>query len=346
MALLYFDDFTNLNAVADLITDSDIVLINDTTLETAHPFAGSCLLAGSAAQELRIPLAGFYTGTKVFTQFWCFFNYDNSSNRLNTVGTNFLVQSSGTSDNLYHVRLLINGAVLAVQAATGAYVARIPWPFVNGAWNYVETELTPSNTGSFVMRINGVEVCNITGTDFLHTTTTVNTLFINGHDDFMRIADVIVMDDTGSEFNGPLGEIRLETSLPSGDGATTAWTPTSGAHYTNIDDAVAAYDDDVTTISSGTANQTNLATHSATSAPNATAVVFAGVQVLARDDGASPDDIQPVARVGGTDYTGTTRTLATTYKRKPMFWEANPATAAAWSVSDVNSAEWGVKSIA
>lgn len=344
MALIAFEDFSHLSVVADLIADSDIAYLNDTTLVTAHPFSGKALNADLTSQELRVPQVGFRTGTRVFAQFWYYTFFDNSS-LITSVGQPIFVQSSGTSDNLYHLRCNLNAFGIQVLNGAGASLGTFPHKFKNNAWNYVELELNATDPGTAKLTVNGDVVFDLSG-DFLHTTSTINTLFIAGFNERARIADLIVMDGSGSEFNAIMGEMRLETALPTGDGGTAAWTPTSGANYTNIDDAVAAYDDDTTSITSATANQVNLATHATTAAPGATEVLFAGIQILARDDDVSPAQVQGVAQIGATEYVSTTRALATAYKRKPIFWALNPDTGLPWLVSEINATEWGVKAIA
>jgi hypothetical protein len=348
MALILFEPLSKYAVVADIASDNPIAYLVDGTLVTDHPFTGKSLNFNAATNELEIPLGGLYTGQTIITQFWAFITNDNNTGLASSVGDLIWTLSTSNSTNLYHARLYINafGLNLQTQASGSGYIASIPNPFVNNQWNYVEIKINVSETGSFDMRVNGAPVISQSG-DFRRGTDVIGSLFLGGHDDYGQIADLIIMDSSGTQFNDFLGEFRTEISIPNGNGTTVAWTPTSGSNFTNIDDAVAAYDDDTTVISSSVADQVNLATHAATAATNQTAILFAGVSVLVKDNGVSPDDVQLSVRPSSTTFFAPTAVaLDTTYEWRTFLWRTDPDTTLSWSLTGVNAAEFGVKSIA
>lgn len=65
-------------------------------------------------------------------------------------------------------------------------------------------------------------------------------------------------------------------------------------------------------------------------------------------DGTGPQQVKPYLLIGGVRYYGTTFALTTGFKSYSYTWDQNPATAAPWTMSDVNSAnlEWGWEAVA
>jgi hypothetical protein len=77
---------------------------------------------------------------------------------------------------------------------------------------------------------------------------------------------------------------------------------------------------------------------------NATAGTVFGVQPVpaARKDDAGARSIVTIARLSGTEVDGPVKTMATTYAYYADMRETKPG-GGSWSISDVNSAEFGVK---
>jgi hypothetical protein len=74
-------------------------------------------------------------------------------------------------------------------------------------------------------------------------------------------------------------------------------------------------------------------------------VVCVQVQARAVKEGAStPQNLALVVRTGGTDYPSADKAVPTVAKSLCNLWETNPNTAVAWTESDVNGAEIGIRS--
>lgn len=69
---------------------------------------------------------------------------------------------------------------------------------------------------------------------------------------------------------------------------------------------------------------------------------------LMRVDATGPQQAKPYLLIGGTRYYGTTFALTTGFINYQYTWLVNPATAAAWTMSDINAAtlEWGWEAVA
>ena len=127
--------------------------------------------------------------------------------------------------------------------------------------------------------------------------------------------------------------------LPTGNGAETSWT----GDYTAVDETGV---NDADFISSTSPN--DLETFTFNALPGAfDNNRLRGVVLSGRTNGSgSPGNIRGVARVGGVNYDipGETDTTPT-YGPQQWIFETNPATGQPWLGSEVNSSQFGVKSI-
>lgn len=138
-------------------------------------------------------------------------------------------------------------------------------------------------------------------------------------------------------------QMRLATLRPDGAGATSDWAGT----YADVDDVGFYTDSDYLT--SNTANQvdtltlTNLSTLAQTLEP--LAVVVTG---RARRGTSGPQNVQLGLHVGSTDYFAANEpSLGSSFNNLTQrIWDQNPDTTADWTVSDIQSLQAGVKSIA
>lgn len=152
-------------------------------------------------------------------------------------------------------------------------------------------------------------------------------------------SEIIVTDvDTRS--------LSLITVAPLAAGAANTFS-TPGA-VGNINEVTI---NDTTLISSATANQ--IAEYTAdtsliTSAGGNPAVRAVSTYSRSQRGATGPQNMQHVVRVGGTDFTSATKSLITSFGQVSHVFELNPATSAAWAMSDITTAGFniGVKSIA
>ena len=145
--------------------------------------------------------------------------------------------------------------------------------------------------------------------------------------------DVYMLNGSGSTNNDFLGDVRVAALLPSGAGASTQWTPLSGANYTNVDDATP--DDDTTYNSDATAGDKD--TFALPSLPSTAATVY-GVQTLTwdRKDDAGSRTLRHVVRESSTDYESADLTVLDAYTYHRAVWETNPNSGSAWTDADID----------
>lgn len=132
--------------------------------------------------------------------------------------------------------------------------------------------------------------------------------------------------------------MKLATIQPVANGNVMQWTgAVSDVNETTLSDATA--------ITSGTSDQ--LAQFTVPSLPSGTFGVEAIVQSVRASRGSTgPQNLQFVARTGGSDYTSSSQSLITSYQNYQYLWATNPATGSAWTTSEIAAAGFnlGIKS--
>ena len=155
--------------------------------------------------------------------------------------------------------------------------------------------------------------------------------------------DFWCVDDQGAVNDTYLGDCRVQCLLPNGTGANTTWTPLTGANFQNEDEQQMNSDTDYV----ATGGVGNIDTYTMQDLIPTTGTVKAVQAVIsARKDDSGTRQIAPVFRIGGTNYAGVTQSIETTYAMKLQEYDKSPATAAAWTISEVNAAEFGGKLVA
>jgi len=260
---------------------------------------------------------------------------------LNPAGTFTLIQNIGSAENS-------SGATILAHSVGG---------IAGGSWAYLEFKWDLDG-GSFEIRVNGSTVLDYTGT------ITENELLFNSLGVWngikilgitsqatplltLRMADLYLADlesadaDDVSDF---LGDGTIETIRPNAAGAASAWTPSAGSNYQNVDDDAAADDD--ATYNSTTAPNT-IDSYNFENLPAGSVVNGVHVNILARKAATGSAAIAPVYRQGGVNYVGPTQGVASEdydrYVMQPM--DLNPATSAKFTESEINANEFGVKKV-
>ena len=206
-------------------------------------------------------------------------------------------------------------------------------------WCYIEIKITFGNPGSYEIRVNTRTVMSGTG----RTTSTDNNYanWVGWHgQNGDWIDDLYICDDTGTQNNDFLGDIKVVTILPNADGSNTGWTPSSGTSHYSLVNETPANDD---------TNYLYTSTVGATDTENFQDITLTGsirgILQLAciRKDDAGARSACLVCRVGTTDYEGPEVSLGTSYTYLKQIRETNPATGAPWTVADINAAQFGVR---
>jgi len=228
-----------------------------------------------------------------------------------------------------------------------------------GTWYYCEAKVLINNTtGTYEFRVNGTSTgwLAATGQNTRSTANnTTNGIYFNAraanqssqgiNSTTVRIDDFYYLDTSGSAPNNDfLGDVRIDTVLPSGAGNTTQFTPSTGSNYQCVDEASQNGDTDY--VQDSTVNHKD--TYAYADITHTPSAIY-GVQVnmIAKKDDAGTRSVCSVVRSGGTDTDGATQALsAVSYSDLMEIIENDPNTAAAWTKTNLNAAEFGVKLVA
>lgn len=229
-----------------------------------------------------------------------------------------------------------NGTVLATTAAS--FIAP-------ATWHYYEIATTINNTtGTYTVYMDGVAIMTGSGANTRNTANSfADRVAFPSFIANVVLDDVYMNDGTGSSpDNSVWGEISIMTQYPTGAGATTDWTPSTGANWAAVDEAPPSTADYV---SSSTPNQID--TYGVGVLPVAVGTVR-GRQIMlyAEKDDGGVRQIAPVVRHSGSNNVGTTVTMAASYTFYAQRYATNPGTGVAWTLADCNVDEIGVKEIA
>jgi hypothetical protein len=215
-------------------------------------------------------------------------------------------------------------------------------------WYYIEIKVVFHQTaGSVEVRVaetvwvstTGVDTCN-TANQFANNIFNVIGANLAGH----SFDDLYLCNAAGSGANNFLGDCRIETLYPTGAGTYAEWTPSAGTNFGAVDEATA--NDDTDYVSSSTVGQRD--THATGNLVTATGTVRAIQPVLtARLGTAGARTLASLIRTAGNDVAGADLPiLSSNYLQYTGLQELNPDTGVAWTIAEINAAEFGMKVIA
>jgi hypothetical protein len=270
---------------------------------------------------------------------------------ITTAGYIFAMGDAGADQ----MTLLINtDATISVRRSTTNVATSAAALNVSGAYQYLEFKVVHSATGSYEVRLNGSNILSASGVDttsttnnyanqisFFHRATNALTGF--GAGTSVDIDDVYVCDGTGSANNDFLGDVRVDAFLPNGNGNSSQLVGSDGNstdNYLLVDESPATDNTDYVE-SSTVSNKDTYSFANMAHTPATINGVQINLQAVKTDAGFR--SMQPVIRSGGSDTDGAARALGTSYLILSEIAETDPNTAAAWTQSGFDNAEFGAK---
>lgn len=215
-------------------------------------------------------------------------------------------------------------------------------------WIYLEFKGTIGNAdGAYELKINGVSIVSDSGIDTQRTgnayATSVLFRFSGIGSSFHYLDDIYIFDDVGSFQNDFVGDVHVETLLPSADGYLNQWIPFPGGvdNYENVDEADP--DDDTTFVATSGVGYID-------SYEFADLVTLSGsiyglaVNIWAKKDDAGSRTLNAIVRPTTTTYSGSAPiSISDTYGYSTFHFETNPETAGYWTIAQINAGEFGIK---
>jgi len=255
-----------------------------------------------------------------------------------------------------HITLLIgaSGEIIAKRGGTGGTTIATSASGVVTADVEFHCEIRikiDDTNGVLKVRVggaSGTEVISFTGDTRNGGNATLNKIAWGGQKGFVGpgiLDDVIVMDETASFTGDPfvewVGEVSLHYQAAASAGGYSQLTPTSGANYTNVDDA-STPDEDTSKVSSSTVGHRD---NYGVAPLGITSGSVLALMPLCRAKGSG--QIALTATSGGADDVDDAQTLSVGYK---YFYATpyvkDPQTGAAWSFANADANKPGVKVIA
>lgn len=222
--------------------------------------------------------------------------------------------------------------------ATGTHV--LP---ADGTFNYIEVKVVCSTTsgGSIEVRLNGAVEFTFSG-QTCGSYSYVDTIRLQGQ---VKIDDVYILDTAGSTCNDFLGDCKVETLRPSGNGTYAQGVGSdsnSTDNYALVDETTPSSTDYVGLTTAG--HKDSYAYGDLASVSGTVHAVQTMMYGAKSDAGAAT--MRSLARLsGGSEATGATQSPSTSYMPIYDIMETKPG-GGAWTVSDVNGAEFGVERVA
>jgi hypothetical protein len=234
-----------------------------------------------------------------------------------------------------------NGNLVVQRSTTTIATAASPPFVVANRWYYVEAQIRLHDTlGTAVVRVDGVEVLNASALDTKNAGTgtwydQIGFPFaVSGNAMF---DDVYLMAGAGDSFQG---DCVVATLVPTGNGVVNQWVGSDGDsvdNYALVDEIPPSTADYVR---SPTIGQQDLYTLSDLATTGAILAV-APTLYVAKDE-VGPRTVKPLLR-GAAISAGAALTLDFAYAQKQAIFTANPETAAAWTLGEVNALQVGVE---
>lgn len=299
------------------------------TMARTLPSTYTSFVTGFAFQMSHVPQLG---GTASIFGFW-------------TAAGALVLDVRVASDNSLR---LFNGS--GSQIATSS-----PAVLTARGWHYIELKVTINGaSGSVAAQVDGASAIGTTTVNIGSTAIEFAgpwTTFSSGSNWDQSIEVDLYYDDwyfadqTAGIVADFIGDVRVETIYPNAAGTHNDWTPNSGVnHYDRVNEhTTAPYpDDDITYLSTSTVN--NEDTWNYDNLSIVTGTIY-GVQtnVYARKEDPLLRQVRALVLSGATLTESGNHTLATSYTDNTDMWEKNPTGSVQWTVTTVNSAEFGVK---
>lgn len=242
-----------------------------------------------------------------------------------------------TSAGNIEVRRGNTGGTLLATASTGLVHLT--------TWNYLEARVTINDsTGTVKIRMNGAttDLISFTGdTKNGGTNTTIDAVRVGGASQ-ARFCDWYILNTSGSLNNSWLGDVRIYPLAPTGNGNYSQFVGSDGNstdNYLLVDEQPYSASDYVGAATSGDRD-----TYAMTDLPSGVTAVYATQECsLALKSDAGAKTLKQSLRISGTDFETSATALGTSVGALYSLRETNPNTTAAWTASEVNGTESGVR---
>jgi hypothetical protein len=222
------------------------------------------------------------------------------------------------------------------------------------AWNFFEVKFkasASSSAGDLIVKLNNETIYSCgAGLDLLHTSNVADTstYAVNfggvgmSSSLYTYYDDLYICDNNGSVNNTFLGDCRIETLYPNGNGNSSDFMGSDSNqtdNYLLVDEAT--HNSDTDYVYDSVVDQVDLYTFGNLTGTIGTIHGIVVEPVLRKTD-AGTRTARTIIRQNSTNYESSEIFPSTTYVPYPTIWETDPDTSSAWTETGVNSAEYGI----
>lgn len=344
MTLLFFDGFQDANAMPK--PEWDVTQAFNATVagRDGTPSSGAGITANtSKTLTLPSPASICYAGIACQYSISGGFGGAQATHRILGFvrsGTVECIIMANVSGMIELRRTNPSGALLATSSGHS--------PLLAGAWHSYQVKcVLHATAGTFELRLDGVTVINYSGTT-AGTTGDVTGVSIGQTSpgalqwDDMWVCDGVDATATqGAANNGFLGDLKVSTLVPTAEGDTLQFTPSTGtAHFSLVDENPVNTTDYVSSPTVGQRDLFNVGDLPAA----ATSPIAVRVGIYAQKSDAGAASIKTLIKENGTLSSGAVQPLLTTWAG---FYGAirtkKPSNDTPWTVADINGLQVGVE---
>ena len=236
------------------------------------------------------------------------------------------------------------------QAPAGPTFASSPNLLPFGQWVYVEFDviLSNTNTGSFKVRLNGVEILSQTNV----LTATENSAFgiqtVADNNNFYKWDDIYVLAPSSTVIGDSfLGDIKVIGITPNGAGQSSQMTQTGGVlgmNYTSVNEVPP--NGDTSYVATNVPGQFDLYTlPTPNSITPVSAIYGVAAYSLSRKDDSPARFLSVGVGNGTTSNFDAGSALGSDYHYVERVMPVNPLTGLPWALVDLNNLQLGIKLI-
>lgn len=344
MTLVFMDGFDHLDgtaAYATKWTQAYSMVDGNFASNTGRRSSGGVFIGNGASSCLRKVITGIdeiYIGAAI---------------KPTTDQTGDVLMELMNGLSTVHISLNYNGGS-GLKVYRGASATLLGTGSINvttGTWYYIELYAKISDTvGVVKVRVDGVLDIDLSSQDTqTGASTTVDMIVLGSWSTSsatrsLYADDLYVCNASGSVNNGFLGDCIIDTIYPTAAGDSTQWTPSTGSNYAAVDEARSTTSDTdyVSTATNGYRDLYTFGDITERADPDVHAV---GINLFARKVfSGDADTLSASVKLSGTTEDMTAVSLTNSLVVKQFIVEDDPA-AAAWTQTNVNSAQFGFKDV-
>lgn len=313
------------------------VLTADSTTKRSGSYAYKLISNNSTNQSLVL----IYTHNAINEVYFRF--------GLNTSNTDVPFTVFIATDNTTPIVQLSLGAKILNAYVNGSLVASGTLELANNTWYLVEVHFKMADSGIIQSKINGVLDINYSGDTTPGAETTFNRTcfgFLNASFRYTNtfVDDIAINDTSGATDNSWCGDGRVIALTPNANGDSSQFVGSdtnSTDNYLLVDEVPS--DGDTSYVESATVGEKDLYNLTACGLTSVN-IARVWIESRAKDTTTGDGTIKLLAKTESTEYESANIDLSTSYAaQKGTDYTVNPNTSAAWTTTQLDALQVGIK---